>query len=183
MLRSLVGLGDVYKRQAPQRQLKTFVDPKGPPSFVAPSGPSQCVPSGREVAAKEGEVVASSRPILAATVGDVVARTGQSFAAAVGDVALPGQDFNAIVGHIVAPPGKDVAAPKRPAQSGPKYADKNETMQFSGVPDFLEGRDVTHREDSARKPARKRSSVQARLLAMAGTAPPPGESTTSSRPV
>ena len=128
-------------------------------------------------------VVASSRPILAATVGDVVARTGQSFAAAVGDVALPGQDFNAIVGHIVAPPGKDVAAPKRPAQSGPRYTDKNKTMQFSVVPDFLEGRDATPREDSARNPARKRSSTQARLVAMASATPPPGRPTTSPRPV
>ena len=162
---------------------KTFVDPKGPPSSVAPSGPSQCVPSGRSFAAKEGDVVASSRPFLAATVGDDVARTGQSFAATVGDVARPGLNFNAIVGHVVAPSGGYVAAPERPARCGPKYTDQNKTMQFSVVPDFLEGRDATPREDSTRAPARKRSSTQARLVAMASTTPPPGRPTTSPRPV
>ena len=140
---------------APQRTLKKFVHS----SFVAPQGPSQCVLTGQSSAAKEGEEVASSRPDFTATVGDVVARTGQDFAATVGDVALPGFDFNAVIGHVVAPPGIVVAAPKRPARPGPKYTDKNETMQFSGIPDFLEGRDATPREDSARTPARKRSST------------------------
>ena len=141
-------------------------------------GSEMCI-RDRSSAAKEGEEVASTRPYFTATVGDVVARTGQDFAATVGEVALPGHDFNAVIGHFVAPPGINVAAPKRAARTGPKYTDQNETMQISGVPDFLEGRDATPRED----PARKRSSVQARLLAMAGSAPPPGESTTSSRPV
>ena len=106
--------------EAAKRQLKTIVGLTGRPSFVAPSGPDQCVPSGPSVA--------PSGPILAASVGDD-ALSGNNNAATVGDDALSGHNFIATVGPVIAPPGI-VAAPKRPAISGPKYTDKKQNCAF-----------------------------------------------------
>ena len=55
---------------------------------------------------------------------------------------------------------------------GQKYTDENKTLQFSGVSDFLEGRDATPRKVLASSAASKKGSLKARLTAIANSSPP-----------